>query len=289
VSVAASGGASGGAAGSASDSAAGGSGGRAIELEVDDGVGMVWLNRPAARNAFTRPMQVELHAALADLDARADVRAIVVAGRGRYFSTGTELRSDGSTFAMDAEQMAEECQVLLDRPRPWRMSTPVIAAMHGPAVGLGLTLALQWDIRIMAADALYGFVFVRRGLTPEAHSLWLLQRLVGLSRAAELLLTGRLFDGAEAERIGLATRAVPSGDVLDAAMAIARDIADHAAPRAVALTKRMLYDFAEQPEREVAYWREWMTFRELGNEADAREGVDAFLERRPAQWKPGKA
>ena len=178
--------------------------------------------------------------------------------------------------------------MMADRPRPWRMSTPIIAAMNGSAVGIGLTFPLQWDIRIVNESAKYGFVFTRRGLIPEQNSLWLLPRLVGLSVALELLLTGRLFSGTEAKEMGIATRAVPAEEVLPTALALAREIASQTAPSAVAMTKRLAYEMLAETDREAAFHREWELFRWMGRQPDSTEGVASFVEKRPPQFPSGK-
>ena len=186
-----------------------------ISVERRDRVAVVWLDRPERGNGFISDMQIELHERLAELDADNEVRAIVVTGRGRFFSTGADLEPGGANFAFDDEQLRGARDMMRDRPRPWRMRTPIIGAMNGAAVGLGLTFALQWDIRVVNESAKYGFVFTRRGLIPEQNSLWLLPKLVGLATATELLLTGRLFTGAEAKELGIAAHAVPGDEVLD--------------------------------------------------------------------------
>jgi enoyl-CoA hydratase/carnithine racemase len=259
-----------------------------ISVERDGHVATVWLDRPERGNGFISAMQVELHRRLEELDADADVRAIVVTGRGRFFSTGADLEPGGANFAFDEEQTALARKMMADRPRPWQMRTPIIAAMNGSAVGIGLTFPLQWDIRIVNESAKYGFVFTRRGLIPEQNSLWLLPRLVGLSVALELLLTGRLFSGAEAKALGIATRAVPADDVLPTALALAHEIATQAAPSAVGLTKRLAYELLAEPDREAAFHREWETFRWMGRQPDSGEGVASFVEKRAPRFSSGK-
>lgn len=259
-----------------------------ISVERHDRVGVVWLDRPDRGNGFISDMQIELHERLTELDAEDDVRAIVVTGRGRFFSTGADMEPGGSNFAFDAEQTQRARVMMRDRQRPWKLRTPVIAAMNGAAVGLGLTFALQWDIRVMNAAAKYGFVFTRRGLIPEQNSLWLLPKLVGLSTATELLLTGRLFTGEEAVRLGLGTHAVPGDEVLERALEIAREIAENTSPAAVALTKQLIYEFLEESDRERAYHREWELFRDIGRQPDAAEGVASFIEKRAPEFAPGK-
>jgi enoyl-CoA hydratase/carnithine racemase len=251
-----------------------------ISVERDGHVATVWLDRPERGNGFVSAMQIELHQQLAALDADPEVRAIVVTGRGRFFSTGADLEPGGANFAFDAEQTARARKVMAERPRPWRMRTPIIAAMNGSAVGLGLTFPLQWDIRIVNESAKYGFVFTRRGLIPEQNSLWLLPRLVGLSVALELLLTGRLFSGAEAKELGIASYAVPAEDVLPTALRLAEEIATRAAPSAVGLTKQLAYEMLGETDREAAFHREWELFRWMGRQPDSAEGVASFVEKR---------
>ncbi|MBS9376394.1 enoyl-CoA hydratase-related protein [Rhodococcus sp. B50] len=255
-----------------------------ISVERRDSVAVVWLDRPDRGNGFISDMQVELHEQLAALDADDEVRAIVVTGRGRFFSTGADMEPGGANFAFDAEQTARARKMMRDRPRPWKLRTPVIAAMNGSAVGLGLTFALQWDIRVVNESAKYGFVFTRRGLIPEQNSLWLLPKLVGLATAVELLLTGRLFSGAEARELGIAARAVPGDQVLDTALSIANEIADNTSAAAVGLTKELVYSLLEEADREAAFHLEWENFRAIGRESDATEGVAAFIEKRPPQF-----
>src|SRR5437660_4134974 len=193
-----------------------------ILLERRGGVAVVTLNRPERRNAYTPRMGAELHAAFAELDADDAVRAIVVTGAGRDFCVGADLERGGGTFSRT--ENFEDPRWPAGTPQgPWDMATPVIAAINGSAVGVGLTLPMQWDIRIAAADAKLGFVFNRRGVIPEANSTWIVPRLVGVSRAMELLLTGRLFTGEEAAAIGLVSRAVERERVLPVALEIAEE------------------------------------------------------------------
>lgn len=260
-----------------------------IAVEDDGGgVALVWLDRPDRGNAFTFAMQAELHAAFAALDADDAVRAIVVTGRGRFFSTGADMEGGGGTFAQDADATAALRSTVAVRTRPWRMRTPVIGALNGAAVGLGLTLPLQWDIRYVAQDAKYGFVFVRRGLTPEAGSAWLLPRLIGASAAAELMLTGRLVLGAELARLGLASAALPAEEVLPTALRTAHEIADHCAPHAVAMTKQLLHEALASDDIEATWSRDWELFRWIGRQPDAAEGVAAFLAKREPAWTGSK-
>lgn len=259
-----------------------------ISVTRDGAIATVWLDRPDRGNGFTAAMQVELHEQLSQLDLDGGVRVIVVTGRGRFFSTGADMEPGGANFAFNEEQTRRSRMAMRDRSRPWKMRTPVIAAMNGSAVGLGLTFPLQWDIRVVNESAKYGFVFTRRGLIPEQNSLWLLPKLVGLSTATELLLTGRLFTGAEAKAMGLATHSVPGDLVLDTAMEIASQIARHTSPAAVGMTKKLIYEFLEEPDRETAFHREWEIFRDLGRQPDSTEGVASFIDKRDPSFTSDK-
>jgi enoyl-CoA hydratase/carnithine racemase len=211
----------------------------------------------------------------------------VVTGSGRDFCVGADLERGGTTFDRSDDTLRAE---RADRPalRPWEMATPIIAAINGSAVGVGLTLPMQWDIRIAAADAKLGFVFNRRGVIPEANSTWIVPRLVGVARAMDVLLTGRLFTGEEAAAMGLVSRAVEREQVLPVALEIAHDIAANTAPVSVALTKRLVYEGLAEPDRNAAQAREGRAFWWTGRQADAAEGVSAFLQKRPPEWKLSK-
>ncbi len=259
-----------------------------ISVERDGHVATVWLDRPDRGNGFIAAMQVELHRQLDLLDRDEQIRAIVVTGRGRFFSTGADLEPNGANFAFDEEQTRAARAMMGARPRPWRMRTPIIGALNGSAVGLGMTFALQWDIRIVNESAKYGFVFTRRGLIPEQNSLWLLPRLVGAATATELLLTGRLFRGEEARAMGLASRALPGDQVLPAALELAAEIATECSPAAVGLTKQLIYQMLEETDREPTFRREWEIFRWAGRQPDAGEGVEAFLNKRKPDFPSEK-
>jgi enoyl-CoA hydratase/carnithine racemase len=261
-----------------------------ILLARDGGVGLVTLNRPERRNAYTPRMGAELRDAFEELEADDEVRAIIVTGAGRHFCAGADLERGGSTFdrRSDDEERARDRERVAQGPRPWEMRTPIIGAINGSAVGVGITLPMQWDVRIVARSAKLGFVFNRRGLIPEANSTWIVPRLIGVSKAMELLLTGRMFSGEEAVEMGLASLAVEASEVLPTAMALAQDIAENVAPLSAAVTKRLVYRFLAEPDRNRAQALEGKAFRWLGQQADAAEGVASFLEKRPPEWKLSK-
>jgi enoyl-CoA hydratase/carnithine racemase len=255
--------------------------------DVSDKVATIWLNRPERRNAFSAEMTSELTEAFGRYEADDGVRAIVVTGAGNYFSAGLDLGGGAGTFAGRSGADGAERRQPAERMEPRRMRTPVIAALNGSAVGLGLTLPVGWDIRFAAADAKYGFVFTRRGISPEAGSTWTLPRLVGVSTAMELLLSGRIFSGAEGAAMGLFARALPAEEVLPAAQEFARDLAANTSAVSVAATKALVYGGLTQG-REESHEIEQQVFRWIGNQADAAEGVTAFLEKRAPQWPLSK-
>jgi enoyl-CoA hydratase/carnithine racemase len=259
-----------------------------IVVQVDQGVATITLNRPEQLNAWDWQMHRELRTAYAALDDSDEVRAIVLTGAGRAFCAGAALAPKGETFDGSRSPTAWD-----DRyPGPAReaaeLDTPVIAAINGPAVGAGITMAVACDIRIAAEDAKIGFVFNRRGVIPDADLLWFLPRMIGYARAMDLLLTGRIFSGREAAEVGLVSRAVPAQDVLATATDLARDIAANVAPASAAITKHVARQFLEETDRKAALERERVLFRWAGQQPDAREGVAAFLQRRPPQWQLSK-
>ncbi len=258
-----------------------------ITVSVAERVATITLNRPERLNAYTPQMRRELSHAFATLDVDDQVRAIVVTGAGRAFCAGADVSSGERAFDRSddpsyLESLAAERARSL---RPWELTKPIIAAINGPAVGAGVTITLQWDIRIAAETARLGFVFVRRGLSPEALSTWILPRLVGCSRAAELLLTGRMLSAREALAYGLVSEVVPDDELLPRAQAIAREIAEHTAPVAVAVTKRLLWRQLRETDLHAAEQIEQQVFTWCGAQPDAREGVRAFLEKRPPRWQ----
>lgn len=255
-------------------------------VDRDAGVATVTLNRPP-RNEYTIELGVELNRAFLALEADDAVRAIVVTGSGDFFCAGAALAgrrdADGAT-----SDDADRTRAAAERAVPWEMSTPIIAAINGPAVGVGLTLPLQWDIRIAAEDAKMGLVFVRRGWVAELGAHWVVPRLIGVSRAMDLMLSGRIFTGREAAEMGLVSQALPAAEVLPAAQELARGIADDCAPVSVAITKKLIWSMLEESSHEVAQITDNGLFRWSTQQPDGREGVRAFLDKRPAEWTMSK-
>jgi len=251
-----------------------------IRFELADGVAVITLHRPEQRNAFTGRMGEELGEAYLRCDRDDDVRAVVVTGAGDAFCAGADMAAGAATFAR--RDAADFSAAGIDPPA-WSVRKLMIGALNGHAIGIGLTLALQFDLRIVAAEAKYGIVQVRRGVMPDAYSHWTLPRLVGMERAADLLLTGRTVRGREAFRLGLASRCLPSREVLPAALEIARDVAEHAAPLSVAVAKRLLWESPGLDARTVGA-RETALHHHLMGGADATEGPLAWLERRPPRF-----
>jgi enoyl-CoA hydratase/carnithine racemase len=258
-----------------------------IITDVSERVLTITLNRPERLNAWTPTMAQELIEAFDRADADDEVRVVIVTGAGRGFCAGADLAAGGETFDYRERESAEAVprdnggQVVL---RIYASTKPVIAAINGPAVGIGATMTLPMDIRLAADDARMGFVFVRRGIVPEACSSWFLPRIVGISRAMEWVATGRVFPAREGLDGGLLRSLHPAGELLEAARDIAREIAENTAPVSVALARRMLWTMlgAEHPMFAHRADSRGMLYR--GQSADATEGITAFLQKRPAHF-----
>lgn len=255
---------------------------RTIRIQRDDGIAVLTLDRPEALNAWNDAMAHEVDAALRECEADDAVRAVVVTGAGRAFCAGADLAAGGDAFAGGPAERTP-LRPFPERLWPCGMSKPVLAAVNGHAIGVGLTFPMTCDIRYVAEDAKLQFAFVRRGVIPELASHAILPRVVGLSRAADLLLTGRIFSGREAAELGLASRALPASEVLPAALAHAREFR-LAAPVSVALSKRLLWEGLGLSAPEMMR-REAPLFAWVARQADAREGVSSFLEKREPAWK----
>jgi enoyl-CoA hydratase/carnithine racemase len=259
-----------------------------ILYDVADRVATITLNRPERLNAFTGTMMSELIDAFDRIDADDEVRAVVITGAGRGFCAGAELGdAGGDTFnasarGRDASQPNPDGGGLVSL-RIFRLTKPIIAAINGPAVGVGITMTLPMDVRFAAEGAKIGFVFARRGIVPEATSSWFLPRLVGISQAAEWCYTGRVFPATEAAQAGL-VRLVPDGEVVDRARELATEIAVQSAPVSVALTRQMLWRGLTFEHPMDAHRVDSRAIQALGAMADAREGVTSFLEKRNPEW-----
>ena len=255
-----------------------------ILFGVEDGVATITLNRPDKLNAFTGRMGLEWGDALARCDEDDAVRAVVVTGAGKAFCAGADLSRGKDAFAGTGEASRERPKPARAPLQPWQVRKPVIAAINGHAIGVGITFPLQCDVRFVAEDAKLCFAFVRRGVIPELASHVILARVVGLSRAADLLLSGRTFSGREAAELGLASRALPAADVLPAALAWARDVAANTAPASVALSKRLLWEGLVDSVPSVMR-KEEAVFRWVSRQPDAVEGVVSFVEKRAPRWQ----
>jgi enoyl-CoA hydratase/carnithine racemase len=252
---------------------------RTLSTDVDDGVATITLNRPRQRNAVGDGMREELADAYRRLDRDDGVRVIVLTGTPPAFCAGADLAAGEDTFADPGSAFSAAG---VDVPA-WTLRKPVIAAVNGHAIGLGLTLALQCDIRFFAADARYGVVQVRRGVVGDAYSHWILPRIVGIANAAEILLSGAVFDGHRAVELGLGSRVLAADAVLPAAQDLARDIAANTAPMSVAASKRLLWDSFDL-DRSAVGARETAIHLALMGHDDAREGVRAFMQHRAPSW-----
>ena len=255
-----------------------------------DGIATITLHRPEKMNAFTAQMRDDLIRAFDVTDADDAVRAVIVTGSGRAFCAGADLSSGGKTFDYKARQdEAREAHKVGDVYRDgggmvtlriFDSLKPVIGAINGAAVGIGVTMQLPMDIRMASTDARFGFVFARRGITPEAASSWFLSRLVGMQTALEWCFTGRVFDAQEALDRGLVRSLHAPDELLPAARALAREIADHTAPVSVALTRQMLWRMAGAAHPMEAHRIDSRAIQSRGQSADAREGVGSFLDKR---------
>jgi enoyl-CoA hydratase/carnithine racemase len=256
-----------------------------IRYQVENRVATITLNRPDRLNAYTWVMRDELVHAFAAADQDDAVRAVIVAGAGRAFCAGADLGEGGATFAHGETRLADYRdgggKVAL---AIFRCRKPVIAAIHGPAVGVGITMTLPMDLRVAAEDAKIGFVFARRGIVPEACSSWFLPRIVGIAKATELVYTGRVFRAADEARSGLFNYVLPAADVLPKATELAREIADNTSATSVALSKALLWHGLSDPDPETAHLRDSKCIYWAGLQKDAHEGVTSFLEKRPPNF-----
>lgn len=267
-----------------------------ILYEVEDRILTITLNRPEKLNAFTGVMLGELLDAFDRSDADDDVRVVIVTGAGRGFCAGADLSAGAQTFDHSAGERETRSGDSAADPvrrdggglltlRIFESRKPVIAAVNGPAVGVGVTMQLPMDVRIASTSARFGFVFTRRGLVPEACSSWFLPRVVGISQALEWVFSGRVFPAREALAAGLVSRVVEPDELLPTARELAREIADSTSAVSIAVSRQMLWRMLGADHPMEAHKVDSRGIAALGREADAREGVASFLEKRPAQFK----
>ncbi len=270
-----------------------------ISLEVDDNIATLTLNRPDRLNAFTSKMMAEMIDAIDTTDADDDVRAVIITGAGRGFCAGADLSGGADTFDYDnrpgnADEIepggeTDDLEMMRDGGgrltlRLFESRKPLIAAINGPAVGVGVTMTLPMDIRMASTKAKIGFVFARRGIVPEACSSWFLTRVVGLSKALEWTFSGRVFDAEEALAGGLVRSVHEPDDLLPAAREIASEIARNTSAVSVAMTRHMMWKLLGADHPMEAHKIDSRAIRSLGQGADAKEGVVSFLEKRQAEF-----
>jgi enoyl-CoA hydratase/carnithine racemase len=258
--------------------------------DLEDGIFTLTLNRPDKLNAFTETMMNDYLEVLDEIDEDDDVRVVIVTGAGRGFCAGADLSAGGGTFDSGG---GDE-----DGPRPvprdgggrvtlrlFECKKPLIAAINGPAVGVGITQTLPMDIRLASEKAKMGFVFARRGLVPEACSSWFLPRIVGISKAMEWVATGRVFPAAEAHAAGLVSELLPPDALLPRARELAAEIAENTSAVAVALSRQMLWKMLGADHPMEAHRIDSQGIHYMGSSPDVREGVQSFLEKRKPSFE----
>ena len=260
-----------------------------IIYEVYEQIATITLNRPDKLNSFTNRMLKEIIAAFDESDADDNVRAVIVTGSGRAFCAGADLSGGGETFAKGGSDVKAKTGVMRDGGglvslRIFESKKPVIGAINGAAVGVGVTMTLPMDIRLASTASKFGFVFAKRGIVPEAASSWFLPRLVGISQATEWCFTGRMISADEAKEGRLVRSVHAPEDLLPAARAIAREIAENTAPVSVALSRQMLWRMLGADHPMQAHRVDSRAINSRGASDDAREGVMSFLEKRPANF-----
>jgi enoyl-CoA hydratase/carnithine racemase len=261
-----------------------------ITYEVAEKIATITLNRPDKLNAFTGTMMYEMIDAFDQVDADDNVRAVIVTGAGRGFCAGADLSaSGGETFSSGGSDIQTDAGVPRDGGgmvslRIFNCTKPVIGAINGASVGVGVTMTLPMDFRLASEHAKFGFVFARRGIVPEACSSYFLPRLVGISQATEWCYTGRVFPADEALAGGLVRSVHGADDLLPAARAIAVEIAENTAPVSVALTRQMLWRMLGADHPMAAHRVDSRGILSRGASDDAREGVTSFLEKRQPDY-----
>jgi enoyl-CoA hydratase/carnithine racemase len=263
-----------------------------IKYQVEGPVATITLHRPEKMNAFTRTMMDEIIAAIDETDADDRVRAVIFTGHGeRAFCAGADLTPEGGGHVFSDPNPVEDLADSRVRDGGGRLTLrlfnsqkPLISACNGVAVGVGATMQLPMDMRLAADSARFGFVFARRGITPEAASSWFLPRLVGMQTALEWCMTGRIFDAQEALQRGLVRSVHPQGELMDAALALAHEIAENTSAVSVAMTRAMLWRLSATEHPMMAHRVDSRAIYRLSRSADAREGIASFLEKRPPAY-----
>jgi enoyl-CoA hydratase/carnithine racemase len=260
-----------------------------IIYDLTDGIATITLNRPDKLNAFTGRMMHEVIAALDMTDADDNVKVVIFTGAGRAFCAGADLSSGGETFAKGGSDVQTKQGIPRDGGglvslRIFESLKPVIGVINGPAVGVGVTMTLPMDFRLASDTAKFGFVFAKRGIVPEACSSYFLPRLVGIAQATEWVFTGRVFPASEALSGGLVRSVHTGDDLMAAAIAIAREIADNTAPVSVSLSRKMLWHMLGASHPMEAHRADSRGIKERGRSADSKEGVVSFLEKRAAVY-----
>ena len=260
-----------------------------VKCEIADHVATITFSRPEKMNAFRAQTMRDFLEVLDRVDADDDVRSVIVTGDGKAFCAGADISDGPQAFRPTPASSAESKEPPRDGGgilalRIYAMTKPMIAAINGAAVGMGATMTLPMDIRLASANARFGFVFVRRGIIPEGCSSWFLPRVVGINTAAEWMLTGRLIDASEALGTGLVRSVHAPIDLLPAAHELAREISDQAAPVSAAITRRLLWRMLGAGDPMIAHRAESRGLADRSRSADAREGVESFLAKRPPQF-----
>ena len=258
-----------------------------LQTELEDHILTITLNRPDRLNAFTQKMLEELRDVIDEVDRNDEIRVVIFTGAGRAYCAGADLGSGGDTFDSSEQTPASEHRDGggLATLRFFECRKPLIAAVNGAAVGVGVTMTLPMDIRIASEKARFGFVFARRGIVPEACSSWFLPRVVGINQAMEWVATGRIFDANEALAGGLVSRVVPPEELLPTARALAKEIAENTSAVSVALSRHMLWRMLDADHPMSAHRIDSQGIYAMGASDDAKEGVTSFLEKRPPEFR----
>jgi enoyl-CoA hydratase/carnithine racemase len=253
-----------------------------LKLEIrEDGIGLITLNRPDALNTFSAAMQEGLGEAYRRCDEDDAVRVIVVTGAGKAFCAGADLSGDGDTFGAGGDMDFSSCPLSV---QAWDLRKPVLAAVNGHALGVGLSIAMQADLRVFAREGKYGFLQNRRGALVDFGMEYLLPRLIGFERAFELIVRAQKLTGAEVAEWGLCSRVVPADRVLETALDIARDMAVNCSPLVMGMHKRLLWRALDMPRDALVEW-ETRALHDTLTRPDAMEGGMAFFERREPRWQ----